>query len=131
MSSDNQKQKSGSDSKKKEKENTKQKKASAAGHKKGESGVVAKSLTMTKISTPEKTALGSQKKSATKRKTKNDKSIDGKTVPRKPGRPRSISIASDAGKGKPRTLAGNRAKNTSIADYQTHNGNTESHKGIY
>lgn len=129
MSSDSKKPKSESESKKKAKENKKHTKLSVTGHKKGESGVVAKSLTMTKISTPEKCDLVNQKKSATKRKISKDQSVDIKAVSRKPGRPRSISTASDAGKGK--FKAANGTKNILTQDFPITNGNTELNRGTF
>ena len=118
--SDNRKRKSGQDLKTKDKETNKQKKAPSSGLKKGEGGVIAKSLTMTKVSTPEKTTLGSQKK-ITKRKV-NDTAGDAKSIPRKPGRPRSQSTASDVGKSKQRNAATSEKKNSIINENQSQNG---------
>ena len=109
------------DSKKKEKETNKQKKGPSSGVKKGEGGVVAKPLTMTKVSTPEKPSSGSQKKPS-KRKNINDIPGDAKAIPRKPGRPRSQSTASDVAKGKQRNATLLEKKNSIISDWQSHNG---------
>lgn len=105
------------------KEINKQKKGSVAGIKKGEGGVVAKPLTMTKVSPSEKNYLGSQKQNI-KRKINNDQPSNTKGTPRKVGRPRSQSTASDIGKGKHRnsTISGN--NNSANTDYQNYNGRT-------
>ena len=78
---------------------------------------------MTKVSTPEKPSSGSQKKT-TKRKLNNDIPGDTKSIPRKPGRPRSQSTASDITKGKQRNAALLDKKHLIISDWQSHNGRT-------
>ena len=118
--SDNRKRKLGSDSKTKETETNKKKKGPSLVVTKGDEVVVAKPLTMTKVSTPEKPSSGSQKKTS-KRKSNNDVLSDTKSIPRKPGRPRSQSTASDIAKGKKRNTSLLEKKNSIISEY---NGRT-------
>ena len=110
------------------KDDKKQKKKPTPSSKKSESKVVAKSLTMTKVQSSEKSSSGSQKKGS---KRKID---DNKEVTKKPGRPRLNSNATESVKGKRRNSAVSEKKTSSTFEHQ--NGKTacddltDKYKGI-
>ena len=132
-SSDDKKGTSGSNKKTKDKGSSNQKKATSQGNKKLENKVVEKSLKMTKVSTPEKSLSGSQKKTV-KRNLPKDEGRDRKTATKKPGRPRSDSTTSGATKRKDKGLPQSSHKNKSLSDYQNgkslHEDMLDRNKGI-
>ena len=116
----NPKRELGSNSKMKGKE-SKQKRATSLSIKKDESRVIAKPLKMTKVSSSEKASSGIQKQ-ISKRKIPSDHANTTGGAPRKVGRPRSQSTASDIGKGKHRNTVVSSSKHLVGSDYQHHNG---------
>ena len=132
-SSDEKKGTSGSNKKAKDKGSSNQKKPTSQGNKKLENKVVEKSLKMTKVSTPEKSLSGSQKKTM-KRNMLKDEGRDSKTAAKKPGRPRSDSTASGATKRKDKGLPQSSNKNKSLSEYQNgkslHEDMLDRNKGI-
>ena len=103
-----------------ERDGNKPKGGATAGKRRDESGVVAKPLKMTKVS-PNKHSYTSNPNQGSKPKMMNtDPASNTGRVPRKPGRPRSLSIATEKGKHRSSAMSSN--KGTTSADYQHHNG---------
>ena len=132
-SSDEKKGTSGTNKKAKDKGSSNQKKPTSQGNKKLENKVVEKSLTMTKVPTPEKSLSKSHKKTPKGNLPKDD-GRDSKTSTKKPGRPRSDSTASGAAKRKDKGLPQSSNKNKSLSEYQNgkslHEDQLDRNKGI-